>query len=89
MEAVTIAYALADVMLIALCIAATALARGRLGRAWGALLLGLALKTAGDAGFIVVAASTPDGGALSIPWGLALVCVAVAPGSRCRARSRA
>jgi diguanylate cyclase (GGDEF)-like protein len=78
MEAVTIAYALADVMLIALCIAATALARGRLGRAWGALLLGLALKTAGDAGFIVVAASTPDGGALSIPWGLALVCVAVA-----------
>ena len=78
MEAVTVAYALADVMLIAFCIAATALARGGLGRAWAALLLGLALKTAGDAGFIAVAASTPDGGALSIPWGLALACLALA-----------
>jgi diguanylate cyclase (GGDEF)-like protein len=76
--AVSVAYALADVMVIAFCVAATALARGRLGRAWGVLLLGLALKTAGDAGFIAVAASDPDGGALSIPWGLALACVALA-----------
>jgi diguanylate cyclase (GGDEF)-like protein len=78
MVVVTIAYVLADLMLIAFCVAATVLARGRLGRAWGALLSGLALKTAADGGFIALAATWPDGGALSIPWGLGLACVALA-----------